>query len=61
VFLNNTTVHDDAAADVLTGSSGQDWFLFNNDGDGGITDAVTDLHTFEAMFASDIDFLNSDV
>ena len=42
-FLNDTTVHDDGAADVLTGSSGQDWFIFNMDGDGGVKDKATDL------------------
>ena len=49
------TVHDDHAADLLTGSAGQDWFLLNIDGDGGVKDKVTDLHASE--FASDIDFI----
>jgi hypothetical protein len=47
------TVHDDHAEDILTGSSGQDWFLLNSDG--GIKDRVTDLHALE--FANDIDFI----
>ena len=54
--VNDLTVHDDGAADVLTGSEGQDWFLFNQDGDGGDTDRATDMKTFESMFAEDIDF-----
>ena len=49
-------MHDDHAADVLTSSSGQDWFLLNIDGDGGARDKVTDLHATE--FASDLDFIN---
>lgn len=56
-LVNDLTVHDDGATDVLTGSSGQDWFLFNQDGDGGVQDHATDLRTFEAMFAQDLDFL----
>lgn len=55
--LNDLTVHDDGVADVLTGSEGQDWFLFNQDGDGGTRDQATDMKTFEAMFAQDIDFI----
>ena len=50
------TVHDDHAADVETGSAGQDWFLLNLDGDGGVKDKVTDLSAQE--FANDIDFIN---
>jgi Ca2+-binding RTX toxin-like protein len=57
VFLNETTVHDDDAADVMTGSSGQDWFIFNEDGDGGVTDRLTDLSAQE--FANDIDFIGA--
>ncbi len=58
-FLNASTVHDDGVQDVLTGSSGQDWFLFNEDGDGDPTkkDKVTDMSTFEQLFAEDIDFI----
>jgi Ca2+-binding RTX toxin-like protein len=55
--LNTATVGDDSDEDVLTGSSGQDWFLFNRDKDGVVKDKVTDLSTFEAMFAQDIDFI----
>jgi fibronectin-binding autotransporter adhesin len=50
------TVFDDLAADVLTGSSGQDWFLFN--ADGGVRDRVTDLSASE--FQSDTNFINGD-
>jgi hypothetical protein len=56
--LNALTVGDDTDEDVLTGSSGQDWFLFNRDKDGVVKDKVTDLSTFEAMYAQDIDFIN---
>ena len=55
-LLNSTTAHDDGVEDVLTGSSGQDWFLFNNDGNG-VQDRATDLSTFEAEFAEDMDFI----
>lgn len=47
------TVFDDGAEDVLTGSAGQDWFLFNPDGEG--SDRVTDLSAAE--FAADLDFI----
>jgi hypothetical protein len=51
------TVHDDRAVDILTGDAGQDWFIFNADGENGSTkDKVTDLHANE--FASDLDFIN---
>jgi Ca2+-binding RTX toxin-like protein len=50
------TVLDDGAEDLMTGSAGQDWFLFNKDGDGGVRDRVTDLHANE--FQTDIDFIN---
>jgi Ca2+-binding RTX toxin-like protein len=56
ILLNDQTVHDDAVEDILTGSSGQDWFLFNQDGDGGRRDRITDLSASE--FANDIDFIN---
>lgn len=53
----NRTVLDDNAVDLLTGSSGQDWFLFNADGeDGSKKDKVTDLKADE--FALDLDFIN---
>jgi len=56
-FLTDATVHDDGVQDVLTGSAGQDWFLFNADGDNDAAkDKATDLHASE--FDSDIDFIN---
>jgi Calx-beta domain len=51
-------VHDDQTEGVLTGVDGN-WFLFNNDGDGGVKDKATDLSTFESQFAQDIDWLNN--
>jgi hypothetical protein len=51
---SKVTVFDDAAADILTGASGQDWFLFQQDGDK--KDKVTDLSGSE--FADDLDFIN---
>ena len=59
-FLNPDTVHDEGREDILTGSSGNDWFLFNQDGDSGTRDRVTDMSTFESMFADDIDFIYVD-
>jgi len=60
-FLNAQTVQDDGLQDMLTGSSGSDWFFFNRDGDGDARkkDKATDMSTFEAMFAEDIDFINA--
>lgn len=55
-LLSSSTVHDDRAEDVLTGSSGADWFLFNRDGD--VRDRATDLSTFESLFAEDIAWLS---
>jgi ELWxxDGT repeat protein len=55
VVLNAGTVSDDDEVDVLTGSSGQDWFLFNRDNDGVVKDKVTDLSAAE--FALDLDFI----
>jgi Ca2+-binding RTX toxin-like protein len=49
-----TTVFDDGAADVLTGSSGQDWFFANLAG-GGVLDRITDLSDRE--FANDLTFI----
>ena len=44
----NRTVLDENTLDLLTGSSGQDWFLFNVDGESGSKrDNVTDLKTDE--------------
>ena len=57
VVLTGQTVHDDGVADVLTGDTGQDWFIFNVDGVLGTTDQATDLMTFETQFAEDIDFI----
>jgi hypothetical protein len=59
-FLNDHTVRDDGQEDVLTGNSGNDWFFFNKDGDGDRRkkDRVTDMSTFEALFAKDIDFID---
>jgi Ca2+-binding RTX toxin-like protein len=54
----NATVFDDAVADVLTGSSGLDWFLFNNDGNG-LEDRVTDLHVGEFFSDLDIAFITA--
>jgi Ca2+-binding RTX toxin-like protein len=58
-LLTDSTVHDDHAADVLTGESGNDWFLFNVDGDGGVKDKATDMSTFESQYATDLDWMNS--
>ena len=60
-LLTDSTVHDDHAEDVLTGSEGNDWFLFNRDGDGGVKDKATDLSVFEALYALDLDWLNSGI
>jgi uncharacterized delta-60 repeat protein len=56
-FLNDQTVHDDDAQDLLTGSSGSDWFLLNQDGDGDPAkkDKVTDASNLEALLAEDIE------
>jgi uncharacterized delta-60 repeat protein len=57
-FLNDNTVHDDGERDVLTGSSGFDWFFANlslyND-DSTTKDIITDQNWWE--FAKDIDFI----
>jgi autotransporter-associated beta strand protein len=44
----STTVHDDAAADTLTGNGGLDWF-FANLGPGGVLDHITDRHAGEQV------------
>jgi Ca2+-binding RTX toxin-like protein len=54
IKLNANTVSDDGAQDVLTGSSGQDWFLANVSGSG-VQDKLTDLSASE--FATDLDFI----
>jgi Ca2+-binding RTX toxin-like protein len=43
--LNSGTVHDDGAADVLTGNAGQDWFF------AGLGDRITDRVTKKAIEA----------
>jgi ELWxxDGT repeat protein/VCBS repeat-containing protein len=55
VKLDASTVSDDGAQDVLTGTSGQDWFLANVSG-GGVSDKLTDLSAAE--FATDLAFIN---
>jgi Ca2+-binding RTX toxin-like protein len=54
IKLTANTVSDDGAQDVLTGSSGQDWFLANVSG-GGVLDKLTDLSAAE--FATDLSFI----
>jgi Ca2+-binding RTX toxin-like protein len=54
--LATTTVFDDGAADVLTGTSGSDWFFANLSG-GGVLDKITDLSAAE--FANDLTFILS--
>jgi Ca2+-binding RTX toxin-like protein len=49
--LNGTTLANDLDADVLTGSSGYDWFLFDP-----AKDRVTDLH--DEAFTNDLPFIN---
>jgi hypothetical protein len=57
---SGATVFDDNAADVLTGTSDLDWFLFNVDGENGTAmDKATDLHASE--FAADLDWLNDGI
>jgi hypothetical protein len=41
--LNAETVHDDGAADQLTGAAGRDWFFANPS-----QDKITDLQAREA-------------
>ena len=50
---NSLTVEDDGERDVLTGSSGIDWFFANLDA--GVVDKITDLNDDE--FADDLDFI----
>ena len=47
-----STVVDDGASDVLTGSSGTDWFFFNQDED---HDRATDLK--DEVFANDLTWI----
>ena len=51
------TVFDDGVIDVPAGSTGQDWFLLNADGDANKKDKVTDLSAAE--FADDLDFIRT--
>jgi hypothetical protein len=50
VYLGHGTVFNDADADVLTGSAGQDWFWFD-----ATRDRVTDLH--DEAFQNDLGFI----
>ena len=52
--VDKVTVFDDGASDVLTGSAGRDWFLFQADGDD--KDKVSDLGAGE--FADELDFID---
>ncbi|MCI0461808.1 MAG: hypothetical protein L0Z62_33070 [Gemmataceae bacterium] len=56
MLLNDGTIQDDGARDVLTGDSGCDWFLLNRDGDGdgGTLDRATDAHSTEVRTDIDI-------
>lgn len=53
VALNRTTIAADGMKDVLTGASGDDWFLFHAD-----EDRATDLR--DEVFADDLDWMKSD-
>jgi Ca2+-binding RTX toxin-like protein len=53
---NYLTAIDDNAADVLTGSQGQDWFIFNNDSL--VQDKATDLKSGE-FSDEDLAFIGS--
>jgi hypothetical protein len=55
VKLNASTVFDDAAHDVMTGTSGQGWSFANVSG-GGVYDKLTDLSAAE--FVNDLAFIN---
>ena len=50
-------MRDDNAKDTLTGSEGQDWFFANllADGRDYVLDKITDLSTFEQLYAQDLD------
>jgi uncharacterized delta-60 repeat protein len=60
-FLNDDTVHDDGERDLLTGSSGFDWFFANlqtcGDDDSPTKDKITDKSWWE--IAIDTDFIDS--
>jgi hypothetical protein len=49
VFLNGSTVLDDAVPDVLTGNAGRDWFLVNRDGSLLVRDIITNLQSNETV------------
>jgi hypothetical protein len=55
--LNDGTITSDNYVDTLTGASGEDWFLYNEDGVGGVQDKVTDLSTSEKLWDLDLDFV----
>ncbi len=57
VMLTAATVFDDQARDLLTGSSGKDWFLHNDDGDASVADKVTDLGG--QAFEGDLGWINN--
>lgn len=57
ILINGESVHDDGVVDVLTGSNGQDWFLFDADS-GNNQDRITDMTSFESQYAEDIEFIN---
>jgi hypothetical protein len=58
VRLDSAHVLDDDCIDYLTGGAGQDLLFFNQAGDGGAADKVTDLGAQE--FAEDINFINNE-
>jgi hypothetical protein len=58
-LLTTQTVHNDNAADVLTGDTGLDWYIFNADGaDPATRDRTTDMDTYEATYTDDVAFMN---
>jgi len=53
VFIQpDVTAFDDAAVDTLTGTSGQDVFIVNNDS--GVLDVITDLKKTETSLDVDV-------
>lgn len=56
---DDRTVFSDADRDLLTGSSGTDWFLYNQETSEEVLDRVTDMNSVEAQFDADLDLLNS--
>ena len=62
VVIRTATVFDDNAKDILTGSTGIDWFFANlalNDDEADTKDKITDLKAYE--FAEDLDFILEDI